>query len=115
MRQRPETAACGQWLSHLKWDKMMIGVTHVHRRRHSSPTPRASLYPRSPDNELGPILQYTHPDLVLVGRHSLIIGTASNENPTQFESASRVAILHVADLQDMPHNSPTDANGPGPL
>jgi hypothetical protein len=54
----------------------------------------------------------THPELVLVGRRTLIIGTASNENPTQFETASRVAILHVADLQDIPHPAPTDTNGP---
>jgi len=54
----------------------------------------------------------THPDLVLVSRRSLIIGTASNENPSQFETASRVAILHIADLQDMPHPASPGANGP---
>ena len=54
----------------------------------------------------------THPDLVLVGRRFLIIGTASNENPTQIEAASRVAVLHVSDLQDLPHAAPTDTNGP---
>ena len=53
-----------------------------------------------------------HPDLVLVGRRFLIIGTASNENPTQIEAASRVAILHVADLQDIPQAAPSDSNGP---
>jgi hypothetical protein len=50
----------------------------------------------------------THPDLVLVGRRSLIIGTASNENPSQFETASRVAVLHVTDLQDIPHPATSD-------
>lgn len=54
----------------------------------------------------------THPDLVLVGRRFLIIGTASNENPTQIEAASRVAVMHVADLQDVPYPAPTDTNGP---
>lgn len=54
----------------------------------------------------------THPDLVLVGRRFLIIGTASNENPSQIESASRVAVLHVADLRDIPRQSATDLNGP---
>lgn len=53
-----------------------------------------------------------HPDLVLVGRRFLIIGTASNENPAQIEAASRVAVLHVADLQDLPHSAPTETNGP---
>lgn len=53
-----------------------------------------------------------HPDLVLVGRRFLIIGTASNENPSQIEAASRVAVLHVTDLQDIPHASATESNGP---
>ena len=52
-----------------------------------------------------------HPDLVLVGRRFLIIGTASNENPTQIEAASRVAVMHVADLQDIPSAAPADGNG----
>ena len=53
----------------------------------------------------------THPDLVLVGRRFLIIGTASNDNPTQIEAASRVAVFHVTDLQDVPHPAPSDGNG----
>ena len=51
----------------------------------------------------------THPELVLVGRRSLIIGTASNENPSQFESVSRVAIIHITDLQDVP-SAPASEN-----
>ena len=53
-----------------------------------------------------------HPDLVLVGRRFLIIGTASNDNPTQIEAASRVAVLHVADLQDLPRSATSETNGP---
>ena len=52
-----------------------------------------------------------HPDLVLVGRRYIIIGTPSNENPTQFEAESRVAVLHIADLQDMPHGVAPQSNG----
>ena len=48
----------------------------------------------------------SHPDLVLVGRRFLIIGTASNENPSQIEAASRVAVMHVTDLQDVPNPAP---------
>ena len=43
-----------------------------------------------------------HPDLIMVGRRSLIIGTASAENPSQFEQVTRVAILHVTELRDLP-------------
>ena len=48
----------------------------------------------------------SHPDLVLVGRRFLIIGTASNENPSQIEAASRMAVMHVTDLQDVPNAAP---------
>ncbi len=54
----------------------------------------------------------SHPELVLIGRRFLIIGTASNENPSQIEAASRVAVMHVTDLQDIPNAAPTDTNGP---
>jgi hypothetical protein len=53
-----------------------------------------------------------HPDLVLVGRRALIIGTASNDNPTQFETASRVAVMHVLDLQDLPSSPSSETDGP---
>ena len=43
-----------------------------------------------------------HPDLIMVGRRSVIIGTASAENPSQFEQVTRVAILHVTELRDLP-------------
>jgi hypothetical protein len=54
----------------------------------------------------------THPDLVLVGKRSLIIGTASNDNPTQLEVANRVALMHVTELQDLPKPAAPNKNGP---
>ena len=53
----------------------------------------------------------THPDLVLVGERSLMIGRASNSNPTVYSSVSRVTLMHVTDLQDLP--SPPSTNAPG--
>lgn len=61
----------------------------------------------------GQAYDITHPDLVLVGRRALIIGTASNENPSQFEAASRVAILHITDMQDLPGTSTSTNGAPG--
>jgi hypothetical protein len=43
-----------------------------------------------------------HPDLVMIGRRDLMIGTASAEHPTQYEQVTRVAILHVTELRDLP-------------
>jgi hypothetical protein len=56
-----------------------------------------------------------HPDLVLVGERSLIVGTASNSNPTIYAATSRVALMHITDLQDLPVPPATGtpgANGP---
>jgi hypothetical protein len=43
-----------------------------------------------------------HPDLVMVGRRFLIIGLPSTENPTQAEQVTRVAMVHVSELRDLP-------------
>jgi len=42
-----------------------------------------------------------HPDLVLVGRRFLIIGTPSSENPTQADMVNRIALVHVSELRDL--------------
>ncbi len=52
-----------------------------------------------------------HPDLIMVGRRDLHLGTASPQNPRQYERVTRVAIMHVTALEDLP--SPTQGgNGP---
>ncbi len=43
-----------------------------------------------------------HPDLVLVGRRDMIIGMASSENPAMYEHTTRVPIMHVTALDDLP-------------
>jgi hypothetical protein len=50
----------------------------------------------------GQMFDIFHPDLVMVGRRSLIVGTASTENPRQFEVTTRIAIWHVTALEDLP-------------
>ncbi len=52
-----------------------------------------------------------HPDLVLVGRRALIVGTPSEQNPTQFEQVTRVEIIHVTELRDLPVPSPPGKDG----
>ena len=61
----------------------------------------------------GQAYDVTHPDLALVGESSLIIGVASNANPTYFATASRVAIFHITDMQDVPRSASTPSNGAG--
>jgi hypothetical protein len=43
-----------------------------------------------------------HPDLVLVGRRDMIIGMASRENPAQYEQTTRVPLMHVTAMEDLP-------------
>ena len=43
-----------------------------------------------------------HPDMVIVGRRFLIVGTPSTEEPSQAELVTRVSVLHIAELQDVP-------------
>ena len=52
-----------------------------------------------------------HPDLVLVARRFLIVGLPSTENPSQADQVTRVALVHVAELRDLPALSPP-TNGP---
>jgi hypothetical protein len=53
-----------------------------------------------------------HPDAVQVGKRSLIIGIASINDPAQFKTASRVAVIHVIDLRDLPDSAPSETDGP---
>ena len=53
-----------------------------------------------------------HPDLVMVGARDLTIGMAGKVSPAQYERFARVAILHVAVLEDLPVPSPkSESNG----
>jgi hypothetical protein len=53
-----------------------------------------------------------HPDMVLVGRRDLSIGTPDPASPTIYDGVTRVALVHVVALEDLtPAASPT-SNGP---
>jgi hypothetical protein len=54
-----------------------------------------------------------HPDLIMVGRRDLTVGRASAENPTQYEQTTRIAIMHVTALEDLPMSAKSGGNGQG--
>jgi hypothetical protein len=56
----------------------------------------------------GQTFDIPHPDLVMVGRRALVVGTASAENPAQFDLTTRVAIMHVTALEDLPVPQPAN-------
>jgi len=52
-----------------------------------------------------------HPDLIMVGRRDITIGIASVEHPGQYERQTRVAIMHVTALEDLPAPTPPGGDG----
>jgi hypothetical protein len=59
----------------------------------------------------GRVYDIPHPELVMVGRHFVIVGLPSKENPTQVEQVTQVALIHITELQNLavstpPHNGP---------
>jgi len=59
----------------------------------------------------GEAYEIHHPDLIMVGRRDLIIGIASPEGPRHHDQVSRVAIMHVTAVEDLPASGPPSGNG----
>jgi hypothetical protein len=51
-----------------------------------------------------------HSDLVFVGRRDLIIGHPDPANPAVYDQTTRVALVHVVALEDLP-TTPAGSNG----
>ncbi|OAI51208.1 hypothetical protein AYO44_17195 [Planctomycetaceae bacterium SCGC AG-212-F19] len=47
-----------------------------------------------------------HPDLVFVGRRFLEIGFPDAANPTIFDKLTRLALVHVVALEELPAQTP---------
>lgn len=52
-----------------------------------------------------------HPNMIMVGKRFLEIGAPSNDEPDIFDTITRVAILHVTAIQDLPAPSTSSGNG----
>lgn len=59
----------------------------------------------------GQMFDIYHPDLIMIGRRSITVGTASTDNPRQYDHLTRIAILHIAALQDLAVPSIPGGNG----
>jgi hypothetical protein len=53
-----------------------------------------------------------HPDLVFVGRRDLMIGSPDPVTPSVYDHVTRVAIVHVVALEDLPVVPAKSTNGP---
>ena len=52
-----------------------------------------------------------HPDLAIIGQRDLIVGTASSKDPRHYEQVSRIAILHITAMEDLPTVQSASSNG----
>jgi len=59
----------------------------------------------------GEAIEVTHPDLVLVGARDIIIGTAHRRNPSIYDTVTRIAVMHITALEDIPVPVPPGSNG----
>jgi hypothetical protein len=51
-----------------------------------------------------------HPDLVLVGRRDVMVGFPGPDNPSIYDRVTRVALVHMVALEDLPAPA-TPVNG----
>jgi hypothetical protein len=43
-----------------------------------------------------------HPDMVLIASHFLIVGTPGEHGPDVAEAVTRIALVHITELRDLP-------------
>jgi hypothetical protein len=59
----------------------------------------------------GTTLDVRHPDLIMVGRRSAIIGITNEPGGTAYDRTIKVDLLHVVGIEELPI-SPPASNGP---
>lgn len=53
-----------------------------------------------------------HPDLIMVGKRSAVLGIANDPQATAYERTLQVDLLHVVGIEELPVTSPPSTNGP---
>lgn len=53
----------------------------------------------------------SHPELVLVGERDLVIGHPSPANPHIYNRITRIAIIHLVGIEDLPNPTSPGSNG----
>lgn len=52
-----------------------------------------------------------HPDMIWIGQRDIHIGTPSKRDQTIYDQTTRVALLHVTALEDLPARRSKGGNG----
>ena len=53
-----------------------------------------------------------HPELIMVGRRSAIIGITNEPGETAYDHTIKVDLLHVVGIEELPATVPPSKNGP---
>jgi len=59
----------------------------------------------------GQVYDIHHPDLMIALRNHLMVGTSSPDEPSVADRVTRVALVHVTEIRDLPTLPATGANG----
>jgi hypothetical protein len=59
----------------------------------------------------GEVHSVTHPELIIVGQRFVTIGFGTPQFPLIAELETRVAIIHITELRDLPTPAPASSNG----
>ena len=60
----------------------------------------------------GQTFDVRHPDLIMVGRRSAMIGLTHDPNGTAYDRSIKVDLLHIVGIEELPASSPPSSNGP---
>ena len=53
----------------------------------------------------GESYEVRHPELLFVGATELMVGSPSKDDPTIYDSATHVALMHVTAMENLPANA----------
>ena len=59
----------------------------------------------------GQTYDIAHPELVVVARRYLFIGVPGAEDPVHAEDVTRVSLMHITEIRDLPTGKPISGNG----
>ena len=59
----------------------------------------------------GESYEIRHPDNIMVGRREVIIGIGRPDEPRFYERITRVSMLHITAIEDLPTDSAQSPNG----
>ena len=61
----------------------------------------------------GEAIEVFHPDLVMIGRREIHVGRPSARRPEFYDGVSRIAIMHITAMEDLPRRSGSRGDGRG--